>query len=257
MSRRHAATADPDSRHEITLLGAFVCVLIVGVHWHEDSPLVLAANRDEAYARRATAPTAEDLHGVRALLPRDEQAGGTWIGINAAGLIAALTNRRDGEFDRQRRSRGLLCREILSQPNVEAAERLFAESLSLARYNSFNLLIADREEVALATWNGESQVTRLGPGVHVLSNEHVLGELAVPELGRPSGLQGAELRRLLVEALGSHVPRDERGFRLCKHGEAYGTVSASLVYRRRDGSLLFEHAPGPPCITPFVLHRLG
>ncbi len=233
-----------------------MCVLIVGVHWHEDLPLVIAANRDEAYARRATAPAPEDLNGMRALLPRDEQAGGTWIGINAAGLIVVLTNRRDGDFDRERRSRGLLCREILSQPNVAAVERSLAESEARERYNSFNLLIADRDEVALAAWNGESQMTRLGPGAHVLSNEHILGELAVPELGRSRGMHGAELRELLVEVLGSHVPRDERGFRLCKHGDAYGTVSASLVYRRRDGSLLFEHAPGPPCVTPFALHRL-
>ena len=233
-----------------------MCVLIVGVHCHEDAPLFLAANRDEAYARRATVPAPEELNGMRALLPRDEQAGGTWIGINAAGLVAVLTNRRDGDFDRERRSRGLLCREILSLPTVAASESFLAAAHERDHYNSFNLLVADPGEVALLSWNGESRTTRLGPGMHVLSNEHILGELEVPELDRSSGLHGAKLRELLVEVLGSHIRRDERGFRLCKHGDVYGTVSSSLLHRGRDGSLLFEHAPGPPCTTPFLAHRL-
>ena len=233
-----------------------MCVLIVGVHCHEDLPLFLAANRDEAYARRATVPAPEELNGMRALLPRDEHAGGTWIGMNAAGLVAVLTNRRDGDFDRGRRSRGLLCCEILALPTVGAAESFLAAAEARDRYNSFNLLVADRDEVALLAWNGEARTTRLGPGMYVLSNEHTLGELEVPELDRSSGLHGAELRELLIEVLGSHVRRDERGFRLCKHGDVYGTVSSSLLHRRRDGSMLFEHAPGPPCTTPFQLHKL-
>jgi hypothetical protein len=226
MSKRRAATVDPrfaahsdnrpsiraaqrrstfDSRRDVTVLGELVCVLIVGVHCHEDAPLFLAANRDEAYARRATVPAPEELNGMRALLPRDEQAGGTWIGINAAGLVAVLTNRRDGDFDRERRSRGLLCREILSLPTVAAAESCLAAAHERDHYNSFNLLVADRDEVALLSWNGESRTTRLGPGMHVLSNEHILGELEVPALERSRGLNESQLRELLVEVLGSHV----------------------------------------------------
>jgi hypothetical protein len=36
----------------------------------------------------------------------------------------------------------------------------------------------------------------------------------------------------------------------CIHGDVYGTVSASTVVVG-DGVLVYEHAPGRPCVTPF------
>jgi len=233
-----------------------VCVLIVGVRWLEDLPLVVAASRDEAYARPATTPAAAVLEGMRVLRPRDEQAGGTWIGTNAAGLVVVITNRRDGDFDPRRRSRGLLCSEVLAQPDGAAAARRLEQGLERELYNSFNLLIADPSAVRLATWNGDLQTVSLGAGAHVLSNEHVLGELVLSELQSLPVAHGPDVRELLLGLLASHVPRDARGFRICKHGGTHGTVSASLIYRRRDGSTLMEHAPGPACTTPFGLHVL-
>ena len=63
-------------------------------------------------------------------------------------------------------------------------------------------------------------------------------------------------RRLLGEILASHAPRDAQGFRLCKHGSAYGTVSASFLFRDADGRTWMEHAPGPPCRTAFRRYDL-
>jgi hypothetical protein len=37
----------------------------------------------------------------------------------------------------------------------------------------------------------------------------------------------------------------------CIHGDVYGTVSASTVVAG-SGQLVYEHAPGRPCVTPFV-----
>ena len=36
----------------------------------------------------------------------------------------------------------------------------------------------------------------------------------------------------------------------CIHGEVYGTVSASTVVTG-NSALVYEHAPGRPCVTPF------
>ena len=37
----------------------------------------------------------------------------------------------------------------------------------------------------------------------------------------------------------------------CIHGDVYGTVSASTVIARPN-RVIYEHAPGRPCVTPFA-----
>jgi hypothetical protein len=231
-----------------------MCVLVVVWKLHPATPLVVAANRDEAYARPASAPRVEVLEGTSVLLPSDHQAGGTWEGANEAGLVGVITNRPDGDFDPARRSRGLLCRMVLSTRGTLALQRDLEPELSKHRYNSFNLFYADDESAYVSSWNGDLHTERLEPGTYVLSNEHGLGELVVPELAALPHA-AAPLRRSLVEILASHRPRDADGFRICKHGERSGTVSASLIYR--DGyDFVLEHAPGPPCVTRFTAHRI-
>lgn len=57
-------------------------------------PLIVAANRDEFYARPslplAQWPEAPDIYAGR-----DLEAGGTWLGLGADGRFAALTNIRN------------------------------------------------------------------------------------------------------------------------------------------------------------------
>jgi len=73
--------------------------------------LQVAANRDEFLARPASPP--EPSADGRWLTPRDLQAGGTWLGVNAGGLFVGVTNRSAGPRDSSRRSRGLLVLDAL------------------------------------------------------------------------------------------------------------------------------------------------
>jgi hypothetical protein len=51
--------------------------------------------------------------------------------------------------------------------------------------------------------------------------------------------------------LASHIPVSESpGDAPCIHGDVYGTVSASTVLLG-NGLLVYEHAPGRPCVTTF------
>jgi uncharacterized protein with NRDE domain len=124
-------------------------------------------------------------------------------------------------------------------------------------FNSFNLFYADTRAAFVSSWNGAAlRAQSLGPGTHVLSNLHALGELRVPELGKlPSDAEA--LRTHFVDVLASHQPRDGGDFRICKHGERYGTVSSSLIYTTPDGGAVLEHAQGAPCSTQYETHRLA
>jgi hypothetical protein len=234
-----------------------VCVLIIALGLRDDAGLVVAANRDEAYDRPASPPEAGSVGGRRVLFPRDLQAGGTWEGMSESGLAVVITNRPDGTFDPQRPSRGLLCREALGQPDAAAVSRFLESEVGRLRYNSFNLFYADQHSARVSSWNGELTTVELRPGTHVLSNDHPLGSLQLPELRALPRQNPAELRAALVKLQGSHDDRDATGFRICKHGEKHGTVSASLLYWLADGTGILEHAPGPPCRTPFVTHALA
>jgi hypothetical protein len=194
--------------------------------------LQVAANRDEFLSRPANPP--ERSADGRWLAPRDLQAGGTWLGVNAAGLFVGVTNRSAGLRDTSRRSRGLLVLDALESPDAAGLHRRL-ETLDPAAYNGFHLAYADGSSAGL-TWSDGSVLRqeRLGPGVHVLT-EQSLGagddgarRRLVEERVGPEGVLGVEG---WLELLSRHGP--EPGAGTCVHadGVGYGTRSAFVLHR--------------------------
>jgi uncharacterized protein with NRDE domain len=68
-----------------------MCTLIVSIRQHDAVPLVVAANRDELLTRPARGPF--KWKGLPFVAPRDEQAGGSWLGLTTRGLFVGVTNR--------------------------------------------------------------------------------------------------------------------------------------------------------------------
>ncbi|MCX9156728.1 NRDE family protein [Niveibacterium sp. 24ML] len=144
-----------------------MCLILFAWKQHADYPLVVAANRDEFYARdSAPAHWWPDKPGI--LAGRDLRAGGTWMGITAAGRFAALTNYRDPARHRDdAQSRGDIVTAVL-----EASDPLaYLQTLLAARqrFNPFNLLLAEGDSLwCLESVSGRLQ--RLEAGVYGLSN---------------------------------------------------------------------------------------
>ena len=145
-----------------------MCLITFAYRAHADYPLLVAANRDEYYAR----PTAglrfwEDLPDVAA--GRDLQAGGTWLGITRSGRFAAITNHRNPPTTpASPRSRGMLTLDFLAG---EAGPEGFLEKLAprAGEYAGFNLLLGDDQTLWYFS-NIEGRPRRLEPGVHSISN---------------------------------------------------------------------------------------
>ena len=72
--------------------------------------------------------------------------------------------------------------------------------------------------------------------------------LAAPDLSTLTGTLG--------EVLGDHQQLDPL-YSVCKHGEAYGTRSATIIALPDAGPGQFLFAAGPPCTTPFLPIRWG
>ena len=123
-----------------------MCTLLLLRRPGHDWPLILGANRDEMRDRPWQAPGAHwpELPGV--IAGRDELSGGSWLGLNRQGVVAAILNRRGSLGPLAgKRSRGELVLQALAAETAAAAVAGL-EASEAADYRSYNLVIADRRE---------------------------------------------------------------------------------------------------------------
>ena len=148
-----------------------MCLIFVAWQLRPDYPLVVAANRDEFYAR-PTAPAEFWEESPELLAGRDLEGGGTWLGVTRSGRFAALTNLRSGYAHAgDAPTRGRLVSDFL-QSDATPAEYLRGLEPSAADYNGFNLLVSD--DTRLHWYSNRGGAPReLAPGIYGISN-HLL-----------------------------------------------------------------------------------
>ncbi|MGS7249974.1 hypothetical protein HG549_24535 [Pseudomonas sp. SK] len=175
-----------------------MCLIVFAWRPGHALPLVVAANRDEFYARPTQALAAwEDAPGVYA--GRDLEAGGTWLGVGPQGRFAALTNIRDPRQPLGPRSRGeLVAAYLQAELGVEAYLDQVASRSD--QYSGFNLLVGDGRQLGYLHAR-EAAPRLLEAGVYGLSNAGL--DTPWPKLVKArSGLQGlletADPQRLLA-----------------------------------------------------------
>jgi uncharacterized protein with NRDE domain len=246
-----------------------MCTIALLIDLVADTPVVVAANRDEVYAR----PT----RGPERLAPGivggvDELSGGTWLAVRNDGQFAAVTNQRALVTPPPGlRSRGHAVRELAAADDPDA----YVAALDPTQYASMNLVWRGPRGVAVAyvrREEGTLEIERLGRGVHVLTNDR-LGAPGYPRGPRLAtaieaaiaGVGWPDLATHLARALGDHTresladtPPSHLPIELsreltatCIHSAEYGTRSATIL-ALGDGVIDYLHADGPPCITPFV-----
>lgn len=222
-----------------------MCTLAVAWQVFSETPVVVAANRDESLGRPSTPPRGYEWSGRRVLAPRDEEAKGTWMGVNDAGVFVGITNRwvdLEGE-----RSRGRLVRDCLGASTATAARDHVRDALATHQYAGFNLVLADATDAFLLEWNGRLTETALEPGVHVVVNDPTEQEEKAQFVADAlTGATGVDdfldrARRVLADHTHDVCVHDDEG--------NYGTRSSSLVTVGDDVTWWF--ADGPPGETPY------
>lgn len=148
-----------------------MCLLLMALNTHPDYQLILLANRDEHYERPSASARFWD-EAPFLLAGKDLQGGGTWLGVTRKGRIAAVTNYRDPSAVKEDApSRGRLVSNFLlgQEGAIEYLDSLAREA---GKYNGFNLIIGDKEQVYWYSNRGDG-VQSLEPGIYGLSN-HLL-----------------------------------------------------------------------------------
>jgi uncharacterized protein with NRDE domain len=238
-----------------------MCTLNLFFKVFDQTPVLLLANREEFMDRPFSPP--EMLTQVpRIFGPRDKAAGGTWIGVNEAGLIVALTNHYGtiSTGGSSFCSRGFVVMEALRHATAKEARRL-VEALS-PRCKAFTLLIVDKDD-AFVIDNPPtlgSTTFALMAGTHVITNDTFrdpkdvkarrckkrMEELSAN--GYPNSLQMTEFLSDHKREEGQHTP-------LCVHsweGTNFGTSSASAIAINSTGDTLgYWFSNGPPCENEF------
>jgi len=230
-----------------------VCTIAAAVGTDRRWPLVVAANRDERLRRPAEGWALRQLPGgLRAALPRDQEHGGSWIGVAETGLFVAITNYHSPESrfpEPNRRSRGALVTAALGAGTLEEA-RAGARATDVERYNPFHLLVLQGAGGFLWRYDGSrAAIEEVGPGLHLVTEGDPYGRGPRGEWLRdrwPMDLAPARLRELLA----SHG-EPARDYPCIHMGDVYGTRSASIL--RLAPSLAHAElyaADGPPCTAP-------
>jgi uncharacterized protein with NRDE domain len=240
-----------------------MCLILLATRAHPRFPLIVAANRDEAYARpAASAAFWSDHHGIYG--GRDLEHGGTWLAVATSGRFAAITNYRQGQrFDDARLSRGGLARDYLAG-NDEPERYLEALEAHRSDYRGFSLLAGTLH--ALFFYSNRAQgVQPIPPGVHGLSNRllnepwpKVLNGIAV--LSSLLGSDETEIVDRLFELLADRTPAPDHLLPSTGIGrereralsaafvaaETYGTRASTVIVAGADGDTLYsERTFGP------------
>lgn len=113
---------------------------------------ILTSNRDESPMRKTIPPQKYNENGVEITYPKDELAGGTWIGVSEKNRLVCLMN---GGFEKHprgsyyRMSRGVVVKNILSVNNPIA----YIESFDFYEIEPFTIVLVD--------WNNELTIYEL------------------------------------------------------------------------------------------------
>ncbi|WP_369989139.1 NRDE family protein [Pseudomonas xanthosomatis] len=225
-----------------------MCLIVFAWRPGAARPLIVAANRDEFYARPTQALAAwEDAPGVHA--GRDLEAGGTWLGVGPQGRFAALTNIRDPGQALGPRSRGELVANFLSgKLGVEAY--LDQVASRAGQYSGFNLLVGDGQRLGYLHAR-EAAPRLLAPGVYGLSNAGLdtpWPKLVKARRGLEGLLESAEPQRLL-ELLADGEPAadgelPETGVGLATEKLLSSVFIASQNYGTRASTVLIVDKSG-------------
>jgi hypothetical protein len=228
-----------------------MCMMAILYRVARNSPILVAANREEAWSRPTLYPKIQS-GTPRVVCGIDKQAGGTWLGVNQHGLFVTVTNRPKAGISQERRSRGLLCREMLACRSAREAADLAVSELSTGRYAGANYVCLDQKAGLVVYGGNRIEVVELQPGLHTLSN----GKLNDPHDQRHEFIH----RMLTLHKLDSSVTflavasrafarkPDAEGRRgVVLTGGECGTVSSTLVsLTKRIQQSVLQYCDGPP-----------
>ena len=233
-----------------------MCTVVLLIRPAHAWPLIVAANRDEMLDRAWDPPAAHWPDQPAIVAGRDRSAGGTWMGVNRHGVMAAVLNRPGSLGPATgKRSRGELPLMALTHDSAAGAAAALC-ALDAATWRSFNLVVANRDEAWFVRGLGHGPIQRqlLSPGCHMVT-AHDPDDQQSPRVARhfarfqatdPEPPKCRSWQTLLADRSGG--PGEQ--INVMPRG-GFGTVCSSVLALPREGPSVWLFAAGSPDHAPF------
>lgn len=217
-----------------------MCLIVISHKASAKFPLVIAANRDEFYAR-PTRPAHVWEDDPRVVGGRDLRAGGSWLALRRGGRFAAITNVRGAGREEEGPSRGLLVSDFV---RGDVTPMAYARSIRGETYAGFHLIAGDGAVIHCSNAGGEPAeidgifaISNAPPGTHWpkvdFARQFLAGALqrheSADDLAR-------DLLRFLSTSRGAAIDGE-----VFVTTEKYGTRSSTVIV----GDLFVEQNYGP------------
>ncbi len=243
-----------------------MCTLVIlrrpGHAW----PVLIGANRDETIERASDPPGRHWPDRPEVVAGLDLLAGGSWLGVNDWGVVAAVLNRTGSLGPSpDRRSRGELVLEALDHADAAAAAEALSH-LDPGAYRTFNLIVADSRDGFWLRHAGGVRVERraLKAGLSMIAAGDIddLGSRRIalalpafrdwpapdPDRGDWAGWQA------LLESTRA-PPGEPAASAMRFRTDGYGTVSSALIALPAHGEpgrrIIFRYAGWLPETIPW------
>jgi uncharacterized protein with NRDE domain len=246
-----------------------MCTVVILRRPNHEWPLILGANRDEMADRPWQPPGRHWPDRPDVVAGLDELAGGSWLGVNDVGLVAAIMNR-EGTLGpiADKRSRGDVVLEALDHAEAADAARALKE-LDGTAYRPFNLIIADNRDAFWLRALGEGPITvkQVAMGHSMIAARDMndtsharirtylprLKAAADPDPGNGGGgdWTGWEALMAASETTPETGPRGAMAFATA---DGYGTLSSSLIALPAPGVAtrpVWRFCAGQPGTAPY------
>ncbi|MBN9563596.1 MAG: NRDE family protein [Alphaproteobacteria bacterium] len=234
-----------------------MCTVVLLIRPGHAWPVLLAANRDERLDRAWEPPAAHWPEQPGVVAGRDRTGGGTWMGVNRAGVAAAVLNRQGTLGPAPgKHSRGELPLIALAQDSAADAAKAVG-ALDAGLWRSFNMVLADRHGAFFVRGlgHGRPEAWALAPGVHMVTAHdpddmdslRVARHLPRFRAAEPPGPgDWGAWREILSDrsgAAGEQINVPPRA--------GYGTASSALLALPAEGPPRWLFAAGAPDEAPF------
>lgn len=234
-----------------------MCLLGLYFRDHRDFPIAMFINREEERGRPTESPAwHEPIDGkCRWFGGKDLRADGTWLGINERGIVVAITNRAKTSPTLNKRSRGLLCRDLLELDSIDVILTYAKSEIDTNRYDGCNLLMVSSAQGFVFEAGDELKVCKLEPGIHALSNGSLDDQQDVRIRNVRTSLKTMRENDVLsnsaIKAICSGHESIGRNS-ACRDGENWGTVSSTILRIPAESSdANYFYSDGPPCRTAY------